>query len=110
MKAWLVFFLGTLGYFAIKFKNRKDKAKEITLTFWWQDNWYQLLPAVILDLILMIIFMDADTDITVWLTGFLPAGLVLSAKLAGAALCGLGLGWVAYEGFKKKKSTELENK
>lgn len=103
MKAWLLFVLGTLAYFAIRFKNRKDKTKEPNIAFWWKDNWEQLLPAVIIDLIMMIIFMDADTNITAWLSTFLPAGVVVSSKLAGAALCGLGLGWGAYETFKKKK-------
>ena len=102
MKAWILFLLGTLAYFFLRFQNRKDRTTKPDFLFWIKDNIVQLAPAVILDVMLMIMFMDADTDITKWLSGFLPAGIVVSAKLAGSALCGLGLGWGFYEALKKK--------
>ncbi len=96
MKSWLLFLLGTLAYFDLRFMNRKDKGK-FDLKFWFLDNWPELLFTFILDLIAMIILMDADTSLTQWLAAKLPDGLVLPAKLIFAAFCGLGFGKIGYE-------------
>lgn len=46
--------------------------------------------------------MDNNTDITVWLSKFLPEGIIVSAKLVTALGCGLGLGAGIYAIFHKK--------
>jgi len=104
MKAWLLFILGTFAYFLIRYANRTDKTKEFNLKFWLKDNWPEMSVALILDVAVMIILMDADTNITQWLSTFLPPGIVVSAKLAAGLFCGLGLGAGIYEVFKKKLS------
>ena len=96
MKSWLLFFLGTLAYFLIRFNNRKDK-KAFDLKFWLQDNWPELATTFILDLIAMIILMDEGTNLTGWLATKLPEGFVLPGKLLVSAFCGLGFGYLAYE-------------
>jgi len=100
MKSWLLFLLGTLAYFDLRFINRKDKSN-FDIKFWLRDNWPELVFTFILDLIAMIILMDSDTNITLWLTSKLPMGLVLPSKLVFAAFCGLGFGKIGYEMIKK---------
>jgi hypothetical protein len=100
MKAWLLFVIGTLAYFDLRFINRKDKSV-FNIGFWLKDNWPELLFTFLLDLIAMIILMDADTNITAWLTTKLPDGLVLPSKLVFSAFCGLGFGHIGYELIKK---------
>jgi hypothetical protein len=102
MKSWILFFLGTLAYFLIRYANRKDKTPAFSFKFWIRDNWPELSVALILDIAAMIILMDADTNITEWLRTFLPPGIVVSAKLLASLGCGLGLGAGAYGVFKKK--------
>ena len=112
MKAWLLFFLGTLAYFLIRYAGRTDKSKELDWKFWFTDNWVQLSGAFILDLIAMLLITDPDIDISGWLIKFIPEGLVSLTMLAIPAACGLGLGWGAYEFIKlflKKKSDKVIN-
>lgn len=104
MKAWLLFFLGTLIYFLIRYNNRADKSKEFSFKFWFNDNWPELLTTFSLDLLVMIILMDDNTNITGFLASFLPDGLVVPTKLLIGAGCGLGLGAGVYELFKSKLS------
>jgi hypothetical protein len=101
MKAWLIFLLGTAAYFFIRYAKRTDKVKDFSIKFWLKDNYPELISTFIIDLIAMIILMDADTNLTVWLASKIPEGLVLPAKLIFAALCGLGFGHIGYELIQK---------
>lgn len=114
MKSWVLFTLGTIAYFILRYDGRKDKSKEFDLLFWLKDNWVQLSGAFILDLIAMILITDPDIDISGWLMTltFIPQGLVPLIMLAIPAGCGLGLGWGAYEFLKlflKKKTDKVIN-
>ena len=100
MKNWLLFLIGTLAYFDLRYINRKDKTN-FDVKFWFKDNWPELLFTFLLDLIGMIILMDSDTNITVWLASKLPDGLVVPSKLLFAAFCGLGFGHIGYEMVQK---------
>jgi len=113
MKAWLLFFLGTLAYFLIRYAGRTDKSKEPDLIFWFKDNWVQLTAGFILDLIAMILLTDTSINLEIWLSKYVPEGLVSLTMLAIPAACGLGLGWGAYEFVKlflKKKSDKALEK
>jgi len=79
MKSWLLFLLGALAYFFIRYANRTDKVKDFSIKFWWKDNMPELVASLVL-----------------------PEGLVVSAKLVSSLACGLGLGAGVYELFKKK--------
>lgn len=103
MKAWLLFFMGTLAYFINRYATRCDKTTDFNFKFWVKDNWPELLTALIYDQAAMIIITDAGTSID--LSKFLstlPIGFVISGKLFLAFGCGTGLGKGAYELFKKK--------
>ncbi|MCK9429728.1 MAG: hypothetical protein M0R17_06955 [Candidatus Omnitrophica bacterium] len=102
MKAWLLFLLGSIAYFLIRYNGRTDKIKELNMKFWWKDNAPEFILSFILNLAVMLIFMDADTNITEWLTSFLPSGIVVPIKLVVGFACGLGLGKGVYELFKEK--------
>ena len=102
MKAWLLFLLGSIAYFLIRYNGRTDKSKELDMKFWWKDNAPEFVLSFILNLAVMLIFMDADTNITEWLTSFLPSGIVVPIKLVVGFACGLGLGKGVYELFKEK--------
>ena len=112
MKNWVLFILGTIAFFIIRYEGRTDKSKEPDLIFWFKDNWAQLSAGLILDIIAMMLFTDPKIDISGWLIKFIPEGLVSLAVLAIPAACGLGLGWGAYEFVKlflKKKSDKVIN-
>jgi len=108
MKAWILFILGSLAYFLIRYSKRRNKLADFDFKFWLKDNWPELSVILILDIAVMIIFMDAGTNITEWLTTFLPAGIAVSTTLVAALACGLGLGKGIYEAFRRKlKKTPL---
>jgi hypothetical protein len=108
MKAWLLFLIGTFAYFMIRYANRTDKVKEFNLKFWFKDNWPELTVALLLDFAVMLILMDSDTNITAWLSKYLPEGIVVSTKLVISLACGLGLGAGIYEIFKKKVKDSVD--
>ena len=103
MKAWILFFLGTLAYFLQRYMRSNSKVADFSPWFWIKDNWPELAFALVLDFSAMIILMDAGTivDITELVAG-LPVGLVMSSKLLFSFAIGMGLGKGAYEVFKKK--------
>jgi hypothetical protein len=102
MTAWLLFIIGTLAYFLIRYIGRTDKTKSFDFGFWLKDNWAELGVSLLLDLAVMIILMQSDTDITTWLNKYLPEGVTVSAKLVVSLACGLGLGATIYAIFSKK--------
>jgi len=102
MTAWLLFILGTLAYFLIRYTGRADKTKSFDIGFWLKDNWAEMATALVLDLAVMIILIQNDTNITLWLNKYLPEGVIVSSKLVISLACGLGLGMGIYEIFHKK--------
>jgi hypothetical protein len=94
---WLVFLIGTLLYFLMKFIGRIDKTKEPSFVFWWKDNWPELLLAFGFDVLAMIILCNKETNITVFLAKLVPEGIVFPTKLIIGAACGLGIGGGIYE-------------
>jgi len=108
MKAWILFALGTLAYFLIRYSRRRNKLADFDFKYWIKDNWPELSVILILDIAVMIIFMDAGTNITEWLTTFLPKGIAVSTTLVAALACGLGLGKGIYEVFRKKLKNSVK--
>jgi len=109
---WLLFLLGSVGYFIIRLEGRTDKSKKLDFNFWIADNWIQFTGAFILDLMAFLLIVYSGVDISGWLSKYIPEGLVGLAVLAIPAACGLGLGWGAYEFVKlflKKKSDKVIN-
>jgi len=108
MKAWTLFILGSLAYLLIRYSHRTDKTEGFKFIFWFKNNWDKLSAILVLDIALMIIFMDAGTNLTEWLATFLPFGIAVSAKLVAALACGMGLGKGVYEVFRKKLKNSVK--
>ena len=108
MKAWLLFILGSIAYFIIRYLDRTDKTTDLDIKFWFKHNGLQFVLALILNIAAMVIFMDSDMDITEWLKSFLPTGVIVPIKLLVGFGCGLGLGKGVYELFKEKFKKEKE--
>ena len=109
IKLWLMFVLGTLGYFLQRYSNRKDKTS-FDFKFWFKDNWNELLIAFIFDLAAMIILLDPETSIDVSQLEWMPAYLILPIKLVASFLIGYGGGWAIYAVFQKKIKYVKEDK
>ncbi|MCU0379331.1 MAG: hypothetical protein MUC78_13840 [Bacteroidales bacterium] len=110
MKAWILFFIGTLAYFLNRYINRKEKKPGFDFKYWFKDNWPELLFTFLFDLAAIIILLDPDTVIDVTKLEWFPVWLVLPVKLAGSFLLGFGGGWAVYTVFKKKAKYASEKK
>ena len=103
MKSWLLFLLGTVAFFLYKYIKRGNKEKPLSITFWFKDNWQELLLTFIFDITAMIILMDNGTTIDLTsVLAFLPAGVELSATLFVSFFVGFGGGAAIYAMLKKK--------
>lgn len=101
MKAWILFFIGTLAYFLYKYINRSSKT-EPSLKIWFKENWARLTWSFLLDISLMIIVMDSGTKIDLSAALVKIPWIVLPGKLVLASLAGYGLGVIGYALAKKK--------
>jgi len=103
MKAWFLFFIGTIAFFLYKYIKRGKKAEAFNMTFWFKDNWQELLLTFLFDFAAMLIVMDSGTSIDLTeVISFLPAGIVLSATLVVAFFVGFGGGAAVYSMLKRK--------
>lgn len=109
MKAWFLFFLGTLAYFFDRYLNRKDKNKPVSLVFWLKDNWQELAFAFIIDLAIVIVVLDPHTTIDITKIAWLPDWLGFSVNLILSFFVGYGGGLIVYSAFKKKAKYTLKN-
>lgn len=108
MKAWILFFLGTLAYFLYKYITRKDKRLDFSPVFWLKDNWPELAFSFVFDLAVMLIFMDEGTKIDLTKIAWFPVWLALPVKLCGAFAIGYGGGFAIYTIVQKKTKYEIE--
>jgi hypothetical protein len=88
----IVNLLGIISFFLNRYDGRKDKVKEPSLKFWWNDNWAQLMNILVWDAILMtlLIFGGIKFDLTQieavpkWLAVLGDAGISAGIGLFGA--------------------------
>jgi len=102
MKAWFLFFIGTLAYFLYKYINRGSKQSSFSIVFWLKDNWPELVLSFLFDLAAVLILLDPNTAIDLAKITWMPAWLSFSAELFGAFFFGFGGGVIIYAVFKKK--------
>ena len=87
MLVWLIAFLGIALSFFIKYAKRTNKERTWSFTFWFKDNWPEVVASFLSMFILVIIFQRTEFDSTPliekipWITS-LPMDLV-AAALAG---------------------------
>jgi len=103
MKAWILFFIGTLAYFLYKYINRSKKTIGFKLGFWIQDNWPELVLSFIVDFAMALVFLDktpaVDFSQITWIPVWLKARAVLQLF---AFFLGYGGGLIVYNILKKK--------
>ena len=103
MKAWILFFIGTLAYFLWKYINRSKKTIGFNPIFWLKDNWPELSLSFIVDFGIAFAFLSETQNIDfakiAWIPDWLPEGLII--KLF-AFFLGYGGGLIVYNILKKK--------
>ena len=108
MKYWFLFLLGTLAYFVRKYIFRSKKTVGFSPKYWAKNNWPELLFAFIFDLAAMIILLDPETSIDLNTLQWVPAGMILPAKMIMSFVIGYGGAYGIYQVFKKKVNSIKE--
>ena len=92
-----------LIYFISKYANRTHKTK-FSSKFWFKDNWPELASTMLINIALMLLLMQPETNINIddWLKANVPFALQIAIKPLFSLLLGLGLSALLYGMFKKK--------
>ena len=103
MVNWILNLIGVMIYFINKYANRKNKTKWNGL-FWLNDNWPELATTLLINIALMLLLMQPETNINIdeWLKDNVPFALQIAIKPLFSLLLGLGLSAFLYGMFKKK--------
>ena len=103
MVNWILNLIGVMIYFINKFANRKNKTKW-NGRFWLNDNWPELATTLLINIALMLLLMQPETNINIdeWLKANVPFALQIAIKPLFSLLLGLGLSAFLYGMFKKK--------
>lgn len=97
--------LGLLLYFVLRFGNRKDKSKPVSVKFWWQDNFQELASTLIFNAVLVILMLESGIRIDLKaLFPFIPDAVAFTSDLAVYFMIGALISHGAYELWKKRKS------
>lgn len=109
MKSWVLFFLGTLAYFLSRYINRRKKNIDFDFNFWLKDNWPELTFAFIIDLAMVLIALDPDTNIDITGISWIPEWLTFPVKLLVSFGIGFGGGAGVYAAFRNKTNKALKD-
>ena len=103
MVNWILNLIGVMIYFINKYANRKNKTKW-NGRFWLNDNWPELASTLLINIALMLLLMQPETNINIddWLKANVPFALQIAIKPLFSLLLGLGLSALLYGMFKKK--------
>ena len=95
--------IGILIFFINRYNRRTKKTVAFSIKFWLQDNWHEMATIILLDIALMCLLFNPETEINFDdLFSKLPFGLKLPADLLMSFLLGLGLSSLFYSIFKRK--------
>jgi len=103
MEVWLIALLGIALSFMVKFINRSNKEKELSIKFWAKDNSPELIASMLGMVILIMIFNKTEFD-TTFITDKLPWIKALPMDLIGGVLAGYLNNTLFYAIVKKFKS------
>ena len=103
MVNWILNTIGILVYFITKYANRTYKTR-FSFKFWLKDNWPELSTTMLINIALMMLLMQPETNINIdeWLKANVPFALQIGIKPAFSLLLGLGFSAGLYELFKQK--------
>jgi len=103
MEVWLIALLGIALSFMVKFINRSNKEKSLSLKFWAKDNSPELIASMLGMVILIMIFNKTEMDAT-FITDKFPWIKSLPMDLIGGVLAGYLNNTLFYAIVKKFKS------
>lgn len=100
---WLLNTIGMLIYFISKYANRTNKTK-FSSKFWFKDNWPELASTLLINIALMLLLMQPETNINIddLIKEHVPFDLQVAVKPLFSLLLGLGLSAFLYSLFRKK--------
>ena len=100
---WILNLIGICIYFLSKYANRTHKAK-FNVKFWFKDNAPELLSTLLLNIALMLLLMQPETNINIdeLIKENIPFALQIAVKPLFSFLLGLGLSAFLYKMFKSK--------
>ena len=100
---WILNLIGIAIYFLNKYAGRKNKTK-FNAKFWFKDNFPELASTLLINVALMLLLMQPETNINIdeWLKDNVPFALQIAIKPLFSLLLGLGLSAFLYGMFKKK--------
>ena len=103
MVNWILNTIGILVYFITKYANRTYKTR-FSFKFWLKDNWPELSTTLLINIALMLLLMQPETNINIddFLKENVPFALQIAIKPLFSLLLGLGLSAFLYGMFKKK--------
>lgn len=103
MVNWILNLIGVMVYFINKYANRKNKTK-FNGKYWLNDNWPELACTLLLNIALMLLLMQPETNINIdeLIKENIPFSLQLAVKPLFSLLLGLGLSEFFYKMFKSK--------
>jgi uncharacterized membrane protein YeaQ/YmgE (transglycosylase-associated protein family) len=102
MEVWLIALLGIALSFLVKFINRSNKDKALSLKFWARDNAAELIASMIGMVILIMIFRKTEMDAT-FITEKFPWIKSIPMDLIGGVLAGYLNNTLFYAIIKKFK-------
>jgi hypothetical protein len=103
MQNWILNLLGITIYFLNRFNKRTNKTK-FSFKFWLNDNWNELLSTFLINVALMLLLMQPETNINIdeLIKEYIPFSVQFAIKPAFSFLLGLGLSSAFYSIFRQK--------
>ena len=100
---WILNIIGIAIYFLNKYAGRKNKTK-FNAKFWLKDNFPELASTLLINLALMLLLMQPETNINIddLIKEHVPFALQVAVKPLFSLLLGLGLSSFLYSLFRKK--------
>ena len=93
---------GVLIFFLVKLSHRKNKEQPLSIRYWLESNFEQLIDIALFDIaLMMLVFQDGLHLNFEKIAPMLPEGLQLAGDGAMCFLVGLVFAWAVYNGYKK---------
>ena len=111
-----IIILGLLGLYVTfirKYLSRKDKTKNLSISYWFKDNWQEFSQSLAFFIAIMIILLDKSTMINIdqWFNQkFFPGEFQFPAKELLAFVIGWGINEIVYVMNRKKRAWVEKNK
>lgn len=100
---WILNLIGIIIFFVNRYFGREVKTTGFSWSYWWRDNWQEVITILLINLALMIIMHMKETRLAIdQLMAQLPAWVKILGVPGICLGLGLGLSWLIYQLFVKK--------